>query len=138
MKNSPKFDPIAIAFPTDTLRVKDLIKLTPKRFEWDWPDTLFFTDPSYTFAPLIHAMLVERDFAAKAFNEALGTEQNAYRTPESIGLGDPVRKEKLLNELSEAYTRLGISTGMRQTCEITKEIVRQATSQAKGGRQNAR
>lgn len=127
------FDPCEIEFPTDKLRVKDLIERYPGSFQWDWLEFCQPDSPPKAFQDLFEAMHVERELASIAFNQALGASQPREKASASSDHLASSR-EDLIHELSVVYNKLGLASGPMQTTELVTRFEKSAFQQAASGR----
>lgn len=122
-KETPRLDLTRICFPTNSLRIGDLVERFPKYFTWqsEMSKGLYCKDNPVSMW-LMDAMNIERDLAKTAFDIEAGTvfshEIEINRAEELAGL-------------SEAYQRLGIASGWMETSELARRFEADARDCAK-------
>lgn len=104
----------SMKFPTDAIKVRDLVDRYPSSFDWD---VLKFCSPNNVkpaFEDLMNAMHLEREIAVKAAEKAghVDVTKSSFVSPRS----------ELIEQLDYVYERLGLSCGTHETNELVRQI----------------
>ncbi|MEM8670385.1 MAG: hypothetical protein AAGG48_22865 [Planctomycetota bacterium] len=120
---NPRIDLTSIPFPTDNVRIRDLIDRYPECFSWDSDQTRgLYRNMNAASSVLMDAMEVERNLAQQAFVKTLGVSQ----------IPNPIDRAAALQDLAEAYESLGLARGIGESTELARRFENAAGEQARG------
>ncbi|WP_337173567.1 hypothetical protein [Paludisphaera sp.] len=118
----PKFEHERLDYPSDRVTIKMIRASKPSAFEKIDSD-FFFAEGLYNPRIGIGCMLEqERQIAHRAFAAAVGE-------PDPYADEDLSRKD-LIRMLTDEYKPLGLSSGIKHTEQLVRDIERQAVAQA--------
>jgi hypothetical protein len=118
----PKFEHERLDYPSDRVTIQMIRASRPLSFEKIESD-FFFASHMYGPREGIGCMLsMERQLAHKAFAAAVG-EPDPYPDEEES-------RQELVRMLTDSYKRVGLSSGIKHTEQLVRDIERQAVAQA--------